>query len=193
MKIINPERFHTLVREAQEAVFSGWDFGWLAGRMIQEDLPWEYPALVRDHFTTAHSLLDMGTGGGELLASLAPLPPDTHATEAYPPNQQLAREMLTPLGVEVHNFTENDPLPFPESRFDLVINRHESFDSNEIYRILKPGGVFITQQVGGLNNLELNQFFEDEFSAPFMAWGLAPALINYTKPVWMWSGRKMQP
>jgi len=33
----------------------------------------------------------MGTGGGEFLASLAPLPMHTSATEAYPPNVEIAR------------------------------------------------------------------------------------------------------
>jgi len=178
MQIINPERYRKLIAEAQEAAFSGWDFHWLDNRMTQEEPPWDYPALVKARLSTVHSLLDMGTGGGEMLASLAPLPPDSHATEAYPPNQLLARERLSPLGVEVHNIDDSDPLPFAGSRFDMVTNRHESFDPQEIYRILKPNGVFITQQVGGLNNLEINQFFEKDFSAPFMDWGLAPTLTK---------------
>jgi len=178
MQIINPERYRKLIAEAQEAAFSGWDFHWLDNRMTQEEPPWDYPALVKARLSTVHSLLDMGTGGGEMLASLAPLPPDSHATEAYPPNQLLARERLSPLGVEVHNIDDSDPLPFAGSRFDMVTNRHESFDPQEIYRILKPNGIFITQQVGGLNNLEINQFFEKEFSAPFMDWGLAPTLTK---------------
>lgn len=178
MEIINPERFDGLVRDAREAAFSGWDFHWLDNRMLQEDTPWDYPTLVKEHFSAVQSLLDMGTGGGEILASLAPLPPDTHATEAYPPNQEVARERLTSLGVEVHDVEDSDPLPFPDSRFDMVINRHDSFDPQELYRVLKPGGVFITQQVGGLNNLELNQYFEKAFSAPFMDWGLAPTLTS---------------
>lgn len=178
MEIINPARFDELVRDAQEAAFSGWVFNWLDDRMIQEDTPWDYPALVKGQFSTVQSLLDMGTGGGELLSSLAPLPPDTHATEAYPPNQQLARERLAPLGVEVHDIEESDPLPFTNSRFDMVINRHDSFDLQELHRVLKPGGVFITQQVSGLNNLELNQYFEKVFSAPYLDWGLAPTLTK---------------
>jgi len=178
VNIVNPERFRNLVDEAKQAVFSGWDFSWLDGRMLQDDLPWNYPDLVKKNPDGVHSLLDMGTGGGELLASLAPLPPDTHATEAHPPNQVLARERLSPLGVEIHTIDEKNPLPFNENRFEMVINRHESFDPAELSRILKPDGLFITQQVGGLNNLELNQFFEDKFTSPFMDLGLAPLLTR---------------
>jgi hypothetical protein len=42
--------------------------------------------------------------------------------------------------------------------------------------VLKPSGVFITQQVGGLDNLELNQVLEDKLSFPFTSWCLASAL-----------------
>jgi hypothetical protein len=49
---------------------------------------------IREHVRACleprHSLLDMGTGGGELLASMAPLP-DVWATEGYPPNVPIAR------------------------------------------------------------------------------------------------------
>jgi SAM-dependent methyltransferase len=118
----------------------------------------------------------MGTGGGELLASLAPLPEETHAIESYPPNQVIARNKLTPLGVEVHPIEEEAPLPFSSGIFDLVINRHDDFDPKEVFRVLKPGGVFITQQVGGLDNLGLNQVLEDKLSFPFTSWCLASAL-----------------
>lgn len=178
MKIVNPERYHRLVAQAQAAEFSGWDFHWLEGRMIQDDPPWDYPKLVQEHIHQTISLLDMGTGGGELLASLAPLPADTHATESYPPNQIIAQQRLSDLGVQVHPVTAESPLPFHDNYFDLVINRHDSFDPAEVYRILKPKGVFITQQVGGLDNLELNQVLEDKSSFPFTSWGLASAVTN---------------
>jgi SAM-dependent methyltransferase len=121
-------------------------------------------------------MLDLGTGGGEFLASLGSLPEDTHATEAYPPNQAIARAQLTPLGVTVHATRDEPELPFENGQFDLVINRHESYAPAEVHRILKPGGSFITQQVGGLDNLELNQALEDEVSFPFVKWSLAEAL-----------------
>ena len=178
MDIIHPERFEQLVTEAQAADFEGWDFGWLEGRLVQEEPPWHYPEIVRSHFASAHSLLDLGTGGGELLASLVPLPPDTHATEAYPPNQSIARERLEPLGVTIHAIEDKPSLPFADSQFDLVINRHEAYAPEELRRILKPGGTFITQQVGGLDNLELNQALEDQITFPFLDWGLETALTG---------------
>ena len=176
MKLVNPEGFRRLIDEAKEASFSGWDFSWLDNRMIQEDTPWDYRKLVIDSMKGIHSLLDMGTGGGEFLASLSPLPEDTHATESYPPNQVIAAKNLEPLGVKIHNLTKDIPLPFTDDYFDLVINRHDDFEPAEVSRILKPSGRFITQQVGGLNNLELNQILQREISFEFINWGLAPTL-----------------
>jgi SAM-dependent methyltransferase len=100
------------------------------------------------------------------------LPPDTHATESYPPNQRIAKTRLTPLGVYVHDIQDKSRLPFDNQCFDLILNRHDDFNPLEIYRTLKPGGRFITQQVGGLNNLEINQVLEDAISFPFTSWSL---------------------
>jgi SAM-dependent methyltransferase len=178
MNIVNPERYQRLIQEAQEAGFSGWDFSWLDGRMHQEEPPWDYASLVKAYFADTVSLLDMGTGGGELLASLAPLPPETQATETYPPNQPIAEARLGALGVRVHRTVEEQPLPFDDRAFDLVINRHDSYNPHEVCRVLEPGGRFFTQQVGGLDNLELNQVLEDRLSFPFTQWGLAAALTG---------------
>ena len=74
------------------------------------------------------------------------------ATEEYPPNFRLATERLSPFGVQVVNvrLTEDDLMPFAEGEFDLVLNRHSSFNAKEVARILAPGGAFLTQQVHGL-------------------------------------------
>lgn len=178
MKILNQVRFEQLIQEAKDAEFAGWDFSWLEGRMVQQDPPWDYAAIVRKHLKNVTSLLDMGTGGGEFLASLAPLPEETHATECYPPNQAIAEDRLAPLGVTLHKLQEGDALPFAGNQFDLILNRHDDFLPDEIRFILKPDGVFITQQVGGLDNLELNQMLEDQVSFPYASWDLAPALTG---------------
>lgn len=168
--------FDHLVNEALEAHFSGWDFSWLAGRWIEAPPPWDYRQRVQVALPGVQSLLDLGTGGGEFLASLAPLPADTWATENYPPNMPIARGRLEPLGVRVVTGVPDDALPFTDGRFDMVINRHESFDAAEVCRILRSGGRYITQQVGGRNNLRLNELLQDEVAFEFIDWGPAVAV-----------------
>jgi SAM-dependent methyltransferase len=145
------------IEAAEAAAFQGWDFSYLTGRWLEREPHWSYEAIMREALVGVGSLLDMGTGGGEFLASLAPLPADTAATEGYAPNVPLARQRLAPLGIEVAAMSDDDALPFADGRFDLVINRHEFYDPIEVYRVLKPGGLFITQQVGGQDNIELNK------------------------------------
>jgi SAM-dependent methyltransferase len=94
----------------------------------------------------------MGTGGGEFLLTLDPPKGRTYATESYPPNVERCKRILPDYGIDVRQVFHDDELPFEDHFFDLVINRHESFSAREVFRIMKPGGTFITQQVGGQNN-----------------------------------------
>lgn len=155
--------FEEMLALAQSQSLSGWDFSWLNARTTEEPLPWDYRALVKERMAGAASLLDVGTGGGEFLAGLAPHPPLTWATEGYPPNVILARQRLEPLGIQVADTSQTDGiLPFEDETFELVIDRHEGVLPGEVARVLKPGGRYITQQVGGQNAMELNRLLQDE-------------------------------
>jgi hypothetical protein len=45
----------------------GWDFSSFGGRIEEEPLSWSYADLARGLLPGAHAVLDIGTGGGELL------------------------------------------------------------------------------------------------------------------------------
>lgn len=142
------------LKEEQQP-FEGWDFEYLMGRWESEPLPWDYRKMVKYHLNPTDLLLDMGTGGGEMLLSFQHPYQQTSATEGYLPNYQLCLKTLSELGINVKFVAEDDQLDFPDQSFDLVMNRHESFDAAEVWRVLKPNGIFITQQVGGSNNRDL--------------------------------------
>jgi ubiquinone/menaquinone biosynthesis C-methylase UbiE len=183
---------------AERQPFIGWDFSYLADKWIEEDLPWSYEGLVRELMPAAKSVLDLGTGGGEKLLSFKDVfPPRVAATEGYPPNLRLARERLGPLGVEVRE-SENsltEILPFDDETFDLVIDRHSGFNSADIERVLKPGGVFLTQQVDGRNLSDLSDMFECQQPWTFFTLDFALAEIKKTKLVvemaQEWTGRSI--
>lgn len=151
--------FDELVTEALAAPFSGWDFSWLARHSRTTPPPWEYRGRIAALATSAQAMLDMGTGGGEVLSRIAPLAPRTVATEAWPPNVPVAGRRLLPLGIPVvqdegaldnlaqDGAAEHGRLPFRDESFDLISNRHESFLAEEVSRVLRPGGTFVTQQV----------------------------------------------
>jgi SAM-dependent methyltransferase len=98
----------------------------------------------------------------------------TWATEGYPPNIEVARRRLEPLGVRVAAVGEDaSGLPFDDQTFDLVIDRHEGYRAREMYRVLKPGGRLITQQVGGENCMGINRALQEIPAAPYQFWTLA--------------------
>jgi len=162
MEIINRGLFERLTAEALHQEFSGWDFSFLANRWKDGSTTWDYPQIVRSHIKSEYSMLDMDTGGGEVLSSFMPLPQNTYATEGYIPNVPVAKHRLEPLGVKIVQVWGNDIQPFESGYFDLVTNRHGSFSAKELHCIMKLDGVFITQQVGGENNFKLNQLLQEK-------------------------------
>jgi SAM-dependent methyltransferase len=144
-------QYEQLVGEAVGVPVTGWEFAWLDGRAVGSDPSWSYPELARPLLRRAGSMLDLDTGGGELLAELAPLPAHTVAVEGWAPNVPVARDRLAPFGVSV--VTE---LPGGENEFDVVLSRHGRLPAEDIARLLKPGGTLLSQQVGSDDLVELN-------------------------------------
>ena len=162
------ELFQHWLEEERIAHIKGWDFSHIEGKYTEgEGLPWDYRAVVLRHLKPDTRLLDIDTGGGEFLLGLGHAHHLLAATEAYPPNVQLCKDTLLPLGVDFHQADGSGVLPWPDDSFDLVINRHGDFNPAEIYRVLKPGGVFITQQVGAENDRALVELLLPGTAMPF--------------------------
>jgi hypothetical protein len=114
-----PGSFERLVSEAEREPFQGWDFSYIRGRMVEESPPWDYCEIVTESLRRAESIIDLGTGGGEQLSSLGPLPRRAFDTEGYLPNLPVARRRLRRLRVELvrtycednTSSTQRDALP----------------------------------------------------------------------------------
>lgn len=154
--------------EEEAAHIHGWDFSHIRGRYEEEGgLPWDFREAIGEYLKPEHRLLDMDTGGGEFLLGLGHPHCLTSCTEGYPPNVALCRQALSPLGIDFREAGDPAALPFADSMFDVVTNRHGDFDPAELYRVLKPGGLFITQQVGEDNDRELVELLLPGTSKPF--------------------------
>lgn len=151
----------------EKKVFQGWDFSYLDGRWECEKLSWDYTQIINKYRRNTDLLLDMGTGGGEFILQLGHPYDRISVTEGWQPNLQLCKERLEPLGITVKYVGEDEKLDYTNEQFDLVINRHESFDPSEVYRVLKSGGYFITQQVGSHNDRELVEKILGDIPLPF--------------------------
>ncbi len=175
--MIKEEQFLAYIESMNEG-FSGWDFSYITetGRVQNELLTWSYGSLVIPHLVKAKSMLDMGTGGGEFLSKLHPLPSIVMATEGYEPNVPIARDRLKPLGIDVYEVDDDRHLPFETDFFDVIINRHESYCPNEVKRILRDQGIFITQQVGGADYIDINEALGAQVNHEYAHWNLAYAV-----------------
>jgi hypothetical protein len=85
-----------------------------------------------------------------MIAALPVIPERTVGTEGYGPNVQRAARNLSSRGAHLVWTDESRPaLPFAARSFELVTSRHP-VDTwwDEIARVLKPGGTYLSQQVG---------------------------------------------
>lgn len=149
--------------EGESVPVEGWDFSWFAGRATEERPPWGYAATVAERIGEAAASLDVQTGDGEVYAwalERAPVRPvRLVSTESWPPNLARAAARLASLGVGVVH-ADDAVLPFLPGTFDLVVSRHPvTTPWTEVARVLRPGGTFLSQQVGAGSNRELTAFF----------------------------------
>lgn len=155
-------RFDELVAEGEAIPTEGWDFSWFAGRATEQRPSWGYAKLLAGRMANAEAALDLQTGGGEVLAhvlaSILDVPPLVAATESWPPNLGIARRNLAAFNATVVAVDDAADLPFPSASFDLVASRHPVVTRwGEVYRVLRPGGAYFSQQVGAGSVRELTE------------------------------------
>jgi SAM-dependent methyltransferase len=157
--------FDDLIEEGASVPVEGWDFSWFEGRATEERPPWGYARLLGERMSAlarvpGAAALDLQTGGGEVLATVPAAPATLVATESWPPNLEVARRNLAKLGGRVVAMDdERDDLPFDDDSFDLVVSRHPvGIRWHEVARVLKPGGRYLSQDVGHGSVAELTDF-----------------------------------
>ncbi len=137
----------------------GWDFSRM--RETQEPAPWDYADVARAYLAPDSHVLDIGTGGGERLLALADSFRSGVGIDASPEMIATAQENLPPALADKISFTvmPAQHLTFAPASFDVILNRHAPVDAAEVARVLRPGGVFITQQVGARNTANICAVF----------------------------------
>jgi SAM-dependent methyltransferase len=146
---LNADELRRLITQAGE--LRGWD--WSSLRMERDPVPWAYQDIVRRYVTPSSRVLDVGTGGGEVFLSLAPYFGQGVGIDRKVRMIRTAIENRAPALRDKVSFVvmKGQALGFPDDTFDVVMNRHASIFFEEVVRVLRPGGYFITQQVGGRN------------------------------------------
>ncbi len=135
----------------------GWDFTKV--KAVRDHPPWDYEDVVATVGRSASAVLDIGTGGGEVLRHLIDNVgwKNVVAVDHSRPMTSVAAPNLTGLAHVVES--DSAALPFEGQSFDLILDRHASFHPEEIARALRPGGTFVTQQVGRHNTQSIFDAF----------------------------------
>jgi len=151
------DRLRPYVESAR--AFIGWNLDRVEPKRVGPGLPWDYKRRARKLLARASHALDLGTGGGELFAELCKAYRGRAvASEPWAVNAPIAKRALSHLQVDVVR-AHSLHLPFHDSVFDLVLDRHEEMNPNEVDRVLTSGGSVFTQQIGRNEWNELRPFF----------------------------------
>jgi hypothetical protein len=156
----------TWLKEGSRAM-QGWNFEHLNGRWQNESLPWDYSKIVQKYLHPKNNWLDMDTGGGELMASFRHDPQRTCVTEGWEPNIEYLKKKVVPSGVTLYPDPNENLNLVPYNEFEIVTNCHGAMPVSEISRVLKPSGMFVTEQVGATNNFSLSRFFNDDYQPAY--------------------------
>jgi len=137
----------------------GWDFSRV--RDERDPVPWDYIDVVRRYLRLSDRVLDIGTGGGKKLLTLAPyfgtgIGIDVSAEMIEAASANKSSSLAGNVSFEV---MRAEALQFADAEFDVVLNRHCTVDVGEVFRVLRPGGYFITQQVGARNTQNICALF----------------------------------
>ena len=139
----------------------GWDFSGITKRKKTIGKKWNYTEIVKKYINKQTILLDIGTGGGEFLLKIAPFVKKAYGIDCSRNMIKTAKKNLVNSKISNVEFKLADAkdLPFPKEYFDVVICRHAPFYPKELFRVLKPSGIFITQQVGEKDKQNIKNIF----------------------------------
>lgn len=127
----------------------GWDFSRMSTE--RDPVPWDFADICARYIRPGDTVLDIGTGGGERLISLAGS--YASAVGVDPDAAMIRQAKENAAGIPNLQFLEMaaESLYLPTGTFDVVLTRHAPTSVPELDRVTRPGGLFLCQQVGARN------------------------------------------
>jgi ubiquinone/menaquinone biosynthesis C-methylase UbiE len=122
----------------------GWDFR--GAEPVPETEPWDWDLQVRAHVTPTSRVLDIGTGGGEVFREYAGAFALGLGVDRNYERIGVAQRK-TPEANLHFAVMDGGMLAVRRESIDTILARCADYDPIEVYRVLRPGGVFITLQM----------------------------------------------
>ncbi|MCG7409608.1 class I SAM-dependent methyltransferase [Paenibacillus sp. ACRRX] len=138
---------------------NGWDFSQM--KLTSEGIGWDFYQEVVRACIPSDFLLDIGTGGGEAVLAIADSAQLIVGIDHSSGMIKTAVQNLNRAGIPNVRFMQMDAekLLFPNEFYNVVSCRHSGFYAEEVARVLAPDGLFMTQQVGERDKINLKAAF----------------------------------
>ncbi|WP_339258916.1 class I SAM-dependent methyltransferase [Paenibacillus sp. FSL R5-0713] len=139
---------------------NGWNFSSM--NVVSENIGWNFYEEVARRTRSSDLLLDIGTGGGEAVLSIAGKALLLVGIDLAQGMIETAQQNLRTAGTHSNvRFLQMDAekLAFPDSFFNVVSSRHSRFSASEVFRVLDTGGIFLTQQVSEHDKSNISAVF----------------------------------
>lgn len=138
---------------------NGWDFSSI--QCVSEEAEWDFYTEVSRRCRKSDILLDIGTGGGEAVLTIADAALLLIGMDQSAAMIETATRNVTETNIPNVRFLhmDADKLDFPPHFFNIVSCRHSGFSAKEIAKVLVKDGIFLTQQVGEKDKLNLKEAF----------------------------------
>jgi ubiquinone/menaquinone biosynthesis C-methylase UbiE len=130
-------------------------------RGIEEARPWNLEEQIKNFLTLNHTILDIGAGDARKLIGIASYCKKIVALEPSSEMRELANKLIAKNNITNIEMVDglSEKLPFQNSYFDIVTSMLAPWNSEEVFRVLKPGGYFINEAIGGADKIEFKQEF----------------------------------
>ena len=143
----------------------GWSFSKIKPTVEQKS-DYNYYKAVVEQITPSTVMLDIGCGSAEKSTRFFSLAKKVYALDLEPEMLKKAKanaeKYYGDLAKDKFEFliaNGDEKLEFADNTFDVVCSRHCGANMAEVFRVLKSGGVFVSEDIDKYDCYELKQYF----------------------------------
>jgi|GEM_PF-183461 len=126
---------------------------------FEKSMPqYDFVSLAKERLNPTDHLAFITVDKGVFAKNFGLYPSHTFDVEPFAETEEVQAN-LGDLPVRATKLTSENKMPFKDDRMDIIINELCNYDKNEIVRVLKPGGLFVVEQNGTDNLIDVMKMF----------------------------------